>query len=172
MLTTELSRMLAAATGGLRRGAAAAGLVALGFAGWSGIAAAQTAEGKTVYMKANCIGCHKWHGEGGGGYGGAALSLRETPLAREDLLDVIRCGRPGTGMPYHSREAWKSAECYGMKAADIGSDAPPAAAEFLRDHEIDAVTDYVIEHMQGRSEPTKEECVDFWGEGARECARF
>ena len=39
------------------------------------------AEGKRIYEKANCIGCHKWHGEGGGGYGGAALSLRRTELA-------------------------------------------------------------------------------------------
>ena len=24
--------------------------------------------GKAVYKKANCVGCHKWHGGGGGGY--------------------------------------------------------------------------------------------------------
>ena len=50
--------------------------------------------GRRVYEKANCVGCHKWHG--GGGYGGAALSLRETTLERVDLIEVIRCGRPAT----------------------------------------------------------------------------
>ena len=29
------------------------------------------------------MGCHKWHGDGGPGYGGAALSLRESGLDRE-----------------------------------------------------------------------------------------
>lgn len=140
--------------------------------GVSSVSAAPTADGKKVYVEANCIGCHKWHGEGGGGYGGAALSLRETALEREDLIDVIRCGRPATGMPYHLRTAWKSDECYGMKAADIGADIPPTAAKFLRDYEIEAVVDYVIEHQQGRGAPTKEECVAFWGDDARECSRF
>ena len=32
--------------------------------------------GQAIYKRANCVGCHKWHGDGGGGYGGAALSLR------------------------------------------------------------------------------------------------
>jgi mono/diheme cytochrome c family protein len=172
MLTTELAKPGAAVPGSIWRKAAAAGLIALGAAGWSAISAAQTADGKAVYREANCIGCHKWHGEGGGGYGGAALSLRETPLERQDLIDVIRCGRPATGMPYHLRTAWKSTECYGMTAVDIGKDVPPQAAAFLRDHEIEAVTDYVIEHLQGRGAPTRDECIAFWGEGARECARF
>ena len=34
--------------------------------------------GLSTYKKGNCMGCHKWHGDGGPGYGGAALSLRET----------------------------------------------------------------------------------------------
>ena len=25
-----------------------------------------------TYKKGNCMGCHKWHGDGGPGYGGAA----------------------------------------------------------------------------------------------------
>jgi mono/diheme cytochrome c family protein len=138
----------------------------------AGTAAAQTADGKAVYVEANCVGCHKWHGQGGGGYGGAALSLRETTLERDDLIEVIRCGRPGTGMPFHLRTAWKSTECYGMEAADIGADMPPTAAKFLRDHQIEAVADYVIENLQGHGEPTREECAAFWGDNARECSRF
>ena len=66
--------------------------------------------GRRVYEKANCVGCHKWHGGGGGGYGGAALSLREKALDKELLLEVIRCGRPATRMPYHARDAYKSVD--------------------------------------------------------------
>ena len=62
-------------------------------------------EGQRIYEKANCVGCHKWHGGGGGSYGGAALSLRDTQLNRDQIIEVIHCGRPGkacpvtTGMP-------------------------------------------------------------------------
>jgi mono/diheme cytochrome c family protein len=127
--------------------------------------------GKRVYERANCIGCHRWHGGGGGGYGGAALSLRETPLDREMLIEVIRCGRPLTSMPYHDRDAYRNNGCFGgMTAADMGDDLPPRAATFLRDAEIEAVTDYVIEVQQGKGPPTVEDCIAYWGEGARECA--
>jgi hypothetical protein len=127
--------------------------------------------GRRVYEKANCVGCHKWHGGGGGGYGGAALSLRETTLERADLIEVIRCGRPATGMPYHDRNAYQSAACYGgMTKADLGADFPAKAAILLRPEEIEAVADYVIAHLQGKGPPTHDDCVAFWGEGNRECA--
>jgi mono/diheme cytochrome c family protein len=127
--------------------------------------------GKDVYEKANCVGCHKWHGDGGGGYGGIALSLRETQLDRDLLLEVVRCGRPATGMPYHDRDAYKKVDCYGgMTKADLGGDFPPKAAAFLRDEEIEAVVVYVTTQLQGHGEPTKEDCIAFWGKGNRECA--
>ena len=62
--------------------------------------------GFNVYKKGNCMGCHKWHGDGGPGYGGAALSLRETGLDREQLILIIECGRPGTNMPYFDKKAY------------------------------------------------------------------
>jgi mono/diheme cytochrome c family protein len=154
-------------------------VVLLGLAGlWAGsmpLAVPATAQdlelGKQVYEKANCVGCHKWHGGGGGGYGGAALSLRETVLDRPLLLEVIRCGRPATGMPYHDRDAYKEVDCYGgMSEADLGADFPPKAATFLRDEEVAAVVVYVATRLKGQGAATKEDCIAFWGEGARECA--
>jgi len=41
-----------------------------------------TGAGRAVFKRGNCFGCHKWHGNGGGGYGGDALSLRKTQLTR------------------------------------------------------------------------------------------
>lgn len=151
--------------------AAALAFAAAGLVGAQ--AAAQSADGKKIYESANCIGCHKWHGQGGGGYGGAALSLRETTLEREQLIEVIVCGRMATRMPFHLRGAWKpETPCYGMTADEIGEDISPTPAKYLRPHQIEAVTDYVMEHLQGRGAPTKEECVEFWGEASRECERF
>jgi mono/diheme cytochrome c family protein len=155
----------------LRRIAGRAAALALLAAVSSSARAADLEAGRQVYEKANCVGCHKWHGGGGGGYGGAALSLRETALDRELLIEVVRCGRPATRMPYHDRNAFKSTECYGgLTKADLGGDFPPKAATFLRDPEIDAVADYVEQALQGKGEPTLEDCIAFWGEGSHECA--
>jgi mono/diheme cytochrome c family protein len=126
--------------------------------------------GQRVYEKANCVGCHKWHGGGGGGYGGAALSLRATALERTELIEVIRCGRPATRMPYHDRNAYEGAPCYGgMTKSALGADFPPKAATFLRAQEVEAVADYVVDNLQGKGEATYDDCVAFWGEGNREC---
>jgi mono/diheme cytochrome c family protein len=132
--------------------------------------AADAALGRQVYEKANCVGCHKWHGGGGGGYGGAALSLRATQLDRAMLLEVVHCGRPATGMPYHDRKAYQATECYGgMTKADLAGDMPPKAATFLRDAEIEAVVDYVMANLQGKAEPGYEDCIAYWGPDHKEC---
>lgn len=127
--------------------------------------------GKKIYKDANCIGCHKWHGGGGGGYGGAALSLRKTELDRDILIEVIKCGRPATRMPFHTRGAYKAVDCYeGMTKADLGKDFPPKAAKLLRDEQVEAVTDYLLASLKGKGEATYEQCIDFWGDGARQCS--
>lgn len=125
--------------------------------------------GRKVYEKANCIGCHKWHGGGGGGYGGAALSLRETGLEKEQIVEVVRCGRPGTGMPYHDRESYTAKSCYGMGKDDAGKDLPPRARTFLNDTEIDAVAEYILTAMKAKGPATHEDCLAFWGQNAKEC---
>lgn len=125
--------------------------------------------GKQVYQKANCVGCHKWHGGGGGGYGGAALSLRASSLTREQIVEIVTCGRPGTGMPYHRRGAYDGTECYGLSREDLGKDIPVEGATLLRPAEVEAVTDYVINALQGRGEPGYADCAAFFGEGNRAC---
>jgi mono/diheme cytochrome c family protein len=129
--------------------------------------------GKAVYKDANCIGCHKWHGDGGGGYGGAALSLRETELDKDYLVEVIQCGRPGTRMPFHVLGAYQTVDCYdGLTKADLGAEFPPKAAKLLRDEQIEAVTDYLLAALKGKGEATFEDCIDFWGEGSKQCANM
>jgi mono/diheme cytochrome c family protein len=146
---------------------------------WAGMAISQpvphaeTDEGKHVFQKANCIGCHKWHGDGGGGYGGAALSLRKTELTREQIVETIKCGRPGTGMPYHWRDAYEEGQCYGLKKDDLNKEEmPPAAATFLRPKEIEAVVDYITANIIGKGEPTLGDCQAFWGAESRICDNY
>lgn len=130
-------------------------------------------EGQRIYEKANCVGCHKWHGDGGGGYGGAALSLRATQLTRDQIVEVVHCGRPGTGMPHFDRDAYKDYQCYsGVTAQDLGKDLPPDAAMYLRPKEIETVVEYVLEHIKGKGQTSYQDCVDFFGEGARACEGY
>ena len=128
-----------------------------------------TDAGKAVFKRANCFGCHKWHGNGGGGYGGDALSLRKTHLTREQIIETVSCGRPGTGMPYFARGSYDTAKCYDMNRHDIGERIPPEGGVFLRSNDIEAVADYVLAHIKGRGEPNYEECTAFFGTTSRVC---
>jgi len=128
-----------------------------------------TDAGKAVFKRANCFGCHKWHGNGGGGYGGDALSLRKTELTREQIIETVACGRPGTGMPFFTRGAYDAIKCYDMNRKDVGSQMPPEASTFLRANDIDVVASYVISHIKGRGEPNYAECVSFFGDTSRVC---
>src|SRR5580692_9556399 len=136
-------------------------------------AAAQSADptdaGKAVFKRANCFGCHKWHGNGGGGYGGDALSLRKTQLTREQIIETISCGRPGTGMPFFTRGAYDTVKCHGMNRQEVGNEMPQEAGTFLRPNDIEAVADYVIANLKGKGEPNYAECAAFFGDTSRVC---
>ena len=125
--------------------------------------------GKEIYkIKANCQYCHKWDASGDTGYGGIALSLRKTALTREQFVEVIKCGRPMTGMPYHDQFAYTDKRCFGMTREDLGKDMP-LLGESLSAREIDAVVKYLYAKAIGRGEATYEDCVDFWGKDTRQC---
>ncbi|GJD48041.1 hypothetical protein OPKNFCMD_0756 [Methylobacterium crusticola] len=130
--------------------------------------AARGDDGLPVFKKA-CAGCHKWHGDGGGGYGGDALSLRKTALAKEQIVEVVNCGRPGTGMPLHERGAYDAVKCYESLRAEMGASMPPEAAAFLRPAEVQAVAAYVVDRLKGKGEPNVEECTAFFGGTSRAC---
>jgi hypothetical protein len=149
------------------------GFVIVASAAMTASVAAQSADptdaGKAVFKRANCFGCHKWHGNGGGSYGGDALSLRKTELTREQIMEAVECGRPGTGMPFFTRGAYDSVKCYGMNREDIGIQMLREATTFLRASDVEAVADYVIAHIKGKGEPNYSECVDFFGNASRVC---
>ncbi len=131
-------------------------------------------QGKAIYKRANCVGCHKWHGNGGGGYGGAALSLRETTLDKEEIIHTVSCGRPGTGMPYFVRDAYSDEQsaphpCDGLTRHDLGQTEVAEAGTFLRPEEIAAVASYVLDDIKGKGAPNLADCVAFFGDASRVC---
>ena len=119
-------------------------------------------------VKANCQFCHKWDGGGDQGYGGNALSLRKTQLTPDHLAEVVKCGRPGTGMPYHDKFAYTDKRCYGLDRESLGTDMPPAG-EFLAPREGDAVVKYLFATVVGHGEATYDDWVAFWGKDTRQC---
>jgi mono/diheme cytochrome c family protein len=125
--------------------------------------------GKEIYkVKANCQFCHKWDASGDTGYGGIALSLRKTALNREQFVEVVKCGRPGTAMPYHDQYAYTDKRCYGVTREELGKDLP-LLGESLQPREIDAVVKYLFAKAVGRPPATYEDCVEFWGQDTRQC---
>ena len=80
------------------------------------------------------------------------------------MVEVVRCGRPGTHMPYHDTKAWDEGRCYGgATRTDMDPSVFPSFGVSLTEREIQSVVDYVVANLQGKGDPTKEECLAFWG---------
>jgi hypothetical protein len=92
------------------------------------------------------VPCKDWPlAPASGGY------LHETRLDREQLLEVIACGRPGTEMPHFDKYAYEDTGCYGLKGKNLGGDAPhyPHSTPLTR-REIEAIADYILTTFVGR----------------------
>jgi hypothetical protein len=140
----------------------------------SGLALAQPAtadqDGLRVFKSANCMGCHKWSGTGGGGYGGAAANLRKTTLSLDQIEQTIRCGRLATGMPHFEEDAYSDGHCYGLKKSELtATQMPPEPDRPLRPADIKAVAKYVFDQLKGLGEPNFAQCQTFFGTGTRAC---
>jgi mono/diheme cytochrome c family protein len=122
---------------------------------WAGAARAQEGSfGQRIYHdKADCQFCHGVDGDGRGDprSPGKASDLRKTFLTREQLIEVIACGRPGTEMPHFDTFAYEDKGCWGYSAADLGKDMPPFPhSTSLARREIEAVADYILATFVGK----------------------
>src|SRR5436309_14892006 len=92
--------------------------------------ASDIAEGMRLFLqKGNCQACHGWAADGRkmDSQMPDGSNLRETRLDRARLIQTIKCGRPGTGMPAFDRLAYSDGRC-GLKQADLKTPMaePPA----------------------------------------------
>jgi hypothetical protein len=100
-------------------------------------------------------------------------NLRESALDVDQIAEVIRCGRPGTPMPYFGNHPYAGKEpCYGVTEADLGDQLPPRGAATLNARQINALAQFIAYQFVGRGPATKEECVAFFGESASSCNRW
>jgi len=123
--------------------------------------------GKQIFKaKAHCDSCHGWAGTGDGDphAAGDAANLRKSTLTREQIIEVIACGRPGSAMPHFDAYAYGDDPCYGMSQAELGKDMPRNPPRPLQRHEIEAIADYLQAKIIGKGKPTKAECTAYYGE--------
>ena len=103
--------------------------------------------------KADCQYCHGVDGDGRGDprSPGQAANLHKTILNREQMIEVIACGRPGTEMPHFDKFAYEDKSCYGRTAAELGADTPhyPHSTSLTK-REIEAVADYIFVKFVGK----------------------
>lgn len=124
------------------------------------------ARGKIVFRTiGGCVSCHGWPADGKTGINMRAPTgpnLRETELDQAGLTEVVKCGRPGTPMPYHDRAAYRDDRCYGMVKSDFAPDSEPIRGKTIGDKDIVNLVAYLQTHVIGLGKPTYAECADFF----------
>jgi mono/diheme cytochrome c family protein len=109
--------------------------------------------GRLYHEKADCQFCHGVNGDGRGDprSPGKASDLRATKLDREQLVEVIKCGRPGSEMPHFDKYAYEDKSCYGLSAVDLGPQLPPQPhSTSLTKREIEVLADYILATYKGK----------------------
>jgi len=137
---------------------------------------ASVAAGMRIYLqKGDCQACHGWAADGRkmDSQMPDGANLRMTSLDRDGLIEVIRCGRPGLGMPAFDRLAYKDGRC-GMTEADLKRLGltlyDPAAT--LQPREIDHLVDFLFAKVIGKASMDRAACIEYWGSDVEACAEF
>lgn len=130
--------------------------------------------GQELYQyKARCISCHGWAADGQGAphSAGDAANLRVTRLDRQQLIQVISCGRPGTAMPHFDAFAYREDLCFGLNEQQVGANIPPDPPKPLQQREIEVLVDYLQAQIIGHGEPSRADCEKFYGDSPV-CERY
>lgn len=129
---------------------------------------------RRAFKEANCAYCHGWSGNGQGDpfSPGKAANLRETKLAREQIIEVVQCGRPATEMPHFDEFAYTDKRCYGLIGEELGGDKPKPSAFPQRRREIELIVDYVLAKITNRGLITLAECEEFYSPNSIACVPY
>ena len=132
-------------------------------------------KGKLVYQRAGvCVNCHGWPGDGQTGTNPMVHvqgpSLRETKLDAQGLYDVIRCGVPGTQMPYHDQTSYKDGRCNGMVMSDLPADQPVVKGKTFSEAQMVDLIAYLEKYVVGHGKPTYEECALYFDSPDKSCS--
>ena len=132
--------------------------------------------GRLFRQKANCQACHGWAGDGRkmDTQMPDGANLRETTLDRQNLIMVIKCGLPGTGMPAFDRFAYSDGRCYGLKQADLRASGKrmPDPPSTLQVREVEAIADFLFAKVVKQGPMDHAKCIEFWGSEVEVCGEF
>ena len=132
--------------------------------------------GKSVWLsRSSCPECHGLFADGDQEVDQQprGADLRVTTLTPLDMFGVIKCGRPGTQMPYFFRNAWRAPRtCFGMTEEDVGDLIPDAGAAMLPDRLINALVAFIYRDFVGAGPVTFEHCREMLGETASRCPSY
>lgn len=124
-------------------------------------AATEEFTGSQLWPRGGCSNCHGNLADGAGdGAYPPGPNLRRSAPDRDQLIEVIGCGRPGTEMPYNLAGAYTEVSCY-----DIPLGEPPGVNRGARftGEQIDTLVDFLLEHVVGQATITRENCGAFFG---------
>jgi len=133
-------------------------------------------KGRRVYQRVGvCVNCHGWPGDGQSGLNPmihvAGANLRQTKLDAQGLYDVIRCGIPGSQMPYHDSVSYKDDRCNGMLMSDFAVDQKPVMGKTFGQQQMVDLIAYLEKYVVGHGKPTYEECALYFDTSAdRSCS--
>lgn len=127
--------------------------------------------GRHVWKKAKCAFCHGWAGDGAGHprSPGVAANLRESALDKASMREIIRCGIPGSEMPYHERLAYTDDRCFGMTRQDFEPGTVPNRGKPVSDEDMDDLIAFIMTEVRGRGPVTRKECEAYFKPGSRNC---
>lgn len=132
--------------------------------------------GRQVWLSgAPCRDCHGWAANGVQDVPQEPVgaNLRKTTLTSEQVIEVVRCGRPLSEMPYFLSTSWQGTNsCYGMTRADVGPGVPPRTSTTLTQRQIDGLVAFIFVQFVGKGDPTFEECTELLGVTSTRCAAF
>jgi hypothetical protein len=102
-----------------------------------------------------------------GDQGGGNARRCATRLTSERLTEVVKCGRPGSGMPYHDRFAYTDKRCYGHTREEMATHAAGEHDFYLNARSTPWSSICLPKQSAGASNLRR--CVDFWGKDTRQC---
>jgi len=117
-------------------------------------------DGGALWGKGGCANCH---GNFAAGDGDAAYpqgpNLRQSKLTRDQLVETISCGRPGTAMPYNLAGAYTQTACYSLPLGPPPGEVTRGAG-FSAD-QIQVLADFLAQNVLGKPNITRENCALF-----------
>jgi hypothetical protein len=126
---------------------------------------ARVKAGLNAWKNAGCSECHGAFADGERERDEAPVgaNLRSSRLDNTAITEVIRCGRPNTGMPRFDEGAYTQRGCYGQPSGAV-PDALYPTPRMLSLPEIESVVTYLRARVIGKRAVTPDECTYYYGD--------